>query len=216
MKDRASVVIKLNRAQRALLREAAGKDVATLRIEPHAVHPLWLYSHGLENEAWLLKQPDPKAYRSAKRSHTPKIDPRYAYFQLKVGPSSIHQSGVFAAEKIPPRRKVIEYTGERVNAVEAYRRLKNAKKAYVFTVDKFWNVDGVVGGSGAEIINHSCEPNLKSRIIAGHVLYYSARPIEVGEELTVDYRFSWSAPRVPCRCGSLKCRGTINVPTGGA
>ena len=210
------MVIKLNRAQRAQLREAAGKDVATLRIEPHEARPLWFYSRGLENEAWLLKQPDPTAYRSAKRNHTPRIDSRYACFQLKVGPSSIHQSGVFAAEKIPPRRKVIEYTGERVNAVEAYRRIKGAKKTYVFTVDRFWNVDGVVGGSGAEIINHSCEPNLKSRIVAGHVLYYSARPIEVGEELTVDYRFSWSAPRVPCQCGSLKCRGTINLPPGEA
>ena len=95
--------------------------------------------------------------------------------------------------------------------MEAYLRIKGAKRTYVFTVDKFWNVDGVVGGSGAEIINHSCDPNLASRVVAGHVFYHSIRPIAVGEELTVDYRFSCTAPRVLCRCGSPKCRGTINI-----
>src|SRR5690242_3655661 len=101
MKDRASVVIKLTRAQQAEIREAAGKDVASLRIEPNEKHLLWFYPHRPGKEAWLLKQPDPRAYRSAKRHHRPKIDPRFACFQLKVGPSTIHQSGVFAAERIP-------------------------------------------------------------------------------------------------------------------
>jgi len=207
----APVAIKLNKTQRAQIREASGKDVATLRIEPLEASSRWLYAAGLGKEAWLLKPSDPRFYRSAKRKHEPKIDPRYARFRLRVGPSPIHQVGVFAGERIPARRKVIEYTGERVNLVEAYRRIKGARKTYVFTVDKFWNVDGVVGGSGAEFINHSCEPNLKSRVVAGRVLYQSSRAIEVGEELTVDYRFSREAPKVSCRCGSPKCRGTINV-----
>jgi len=207
----APVVIKLNNAQRAEIREASGKDVATLRIEPLETGSRWLYAAGLGKEAWLLKQPDPRFYRSAKRKHQPKIDPRYARFRLRAGPSRIHQVGVFAAERIPARRTVIEYTGERVNLVEAYRRIKGARKTYVFTVDRFWNVDGVVGGSGAEFINHSCDPNLKSRVVAGRVLYQSSRSIEVGEELTVDYRFSRTAPKVPCRCGSPMCRGSINV-----
>ena len=214
MRDHAAVLIKLNNSQRAQIREASGKDVATLRLEPLETRSGWLYAAGLGKEAWLLKHPDPKYYRSAKRKHQPKIDPRYARFRMRIGPSSIHQVGVFAAERIPARRKVIEYTGERVNPVEAYRRIKNEKRTYVFTVDKFWNVDGVVGGSGAEFINHSCNPNLKSRVVTGRVLYQSIRPIDVGEELTVDYRFSSAAPEVPCRCGSPKCRGTINIYTG--
>jgi len=211
MRDQAAVLIKLNNAQRAQIRELSGKDVATLRLEPLETRAGWLYAAGPSKEAWLLKHHDPQYYRSAKRNHQPKIDPRYARFRMSIGPSRIHKTGVFAAERIPARRKVIEYTGERVNPVEAYRRIKGAKRTYVFTVDKFWNVDGVVGGSGAEFINHSCDPNLKSRIVAGHVLYHSIRPIGVGEELTVDYQFSSKAPKVPCRCGSPKCRGTINV-----
>ena len=211
MREQAPVVVKLNKAQRAQIREASGKDVATLRIEPLDTGSSWLFAAGLGKEAWLLKHPDPGFYRSAKRKHQPRIDPRYSRFRLRIGPSCIHHVGVFAAERIPARRKVIEYTGERVNPVEAYRRIKGASRIYVFTVDEFWNVDGVVGGSGAEFVNHSCDPNLKSRIVAGRVLYQSLRPIEAGEELTLDYRFPRGGPKVSCRCGSPKCRGTINV-----
>jgi len=211
MRAQAPVVIKLSSAQRALIREAAGKDFAKLRIEPLATGLRWLYAAGQGKEAWLLKRPDPQGYRSAQRKHQPKIDPRYACFRMRIARSRIHAVGVFAAEPIPARRKVIEYTGERVNAVEAYRRIKGQKRTYVFTIDKFWSIDGVVGGSGAEFINHSCNPNLHSRIVAGRVLYHSVRPIAVGEELTVDYKFSRGAPKVLCRCGSDHCRGTINV-----
>ena len=68
-----------------------------------------------------------------------------------------------------------------------------------------------MGGSGAEIINHSCDPNLRSCIVGGHILYMSKRAIRRGEELTVDYRFSDKIEKVRCRCGSSVCRGTINL-----
>jgi len=210
---RTPVAIKLNRRQRAEIRRASGKEVSTLRIEPSASSSRWLYTSAQGQEAWLLERPDPHRYHAAKHRHQPKIDPRFARFRMTVGRSRIHAVGVFAAERIPARRLVIEYTGQSVNAVEAYRRIKGQRRTYVFTVDNFWSIDAVVGGSGAEFINHSCDPNLRSRVVAGRVLYYSARPIEVGEELTVDYRFSWTAAKVPCRCGSPRCRGTINLRT---
>lgn len=73
-------------------------------------------------------------------------------------------------------------------------------------------MDGVAGGSGAELINHSCDANLKSIILRGHILYMSTRAIEPGEELTVDYNFDADAERWECRCGSPRCRGAINLP----
>ncbi len=82
---------------------------------------------------------------------------------------------------------------------------------YLFTLDSYWTIDGAAGGSGAEYINHSCDPNLVSRIVKGHILYISARDIRKGEELTIDYRFEKRVEKVHCRCGSPKCRGTINV-----
>ncbi len=140
----------------------------------------------------------------------PAIDPRYACFPLRLGPSRIHRWGVYAVESIPPRRKVIEYTGERISRREAKRR-GQGPRTYLFTLDSYWTLDGAVGGSGAEYINHSCEPNLYSWNFKGHILYMSSRLIHPGEELTVDYRFDKKIAPVTCRCGSPKCRGTINL-----
>lgn len=139
---------------------------------------------------------------------TPRINPRYACFRLRAGPSPIHRWGVYAAEGIPPGRKVIEYTGERINRQEKKRR-EDSK--YLFELDRYWTIDGSVGGSGAEFINHACDPNLVTRIVKGHILYFSRRPIAADEELTVDYNFDWDEEHVPCACGARNCRGTINV-----
>lgn len=139
---------------------------------------------------------------------TPHIDPRYACFRLRAGQSRIHRWGVYAAETIPPRRKVIEYTGEKINRREKKRRQDSN---YLFELDPYWTIDGSVGGSGAEFINHSCDPNLVARILKGHILYFSRRSIALGEELTIDYNFDWDEERVICACGARNCRGTINV-----
>ncbi len=141
---------------------------------------------------------------------SPAIDPRYACFRLAIRASRIHRRGVYALEPIPPRRKVIEYTGERISRRETKRR-GDGSLTYLFTLDDYWTLDGAYGGSGAEIINHSCDPNLSSCILKGHILYMSKRAIRRGEELTVDYRFDKKIEEVPCRCGARNCRGTINL-----
>jgi SET domain-containing protein len=141
---------------------------------------------------------------------SPAIDPRFACFRLAIRESKIHRRGVYAEEPIPARRKVIEYTGERISRRETKRR-GDGPVTYLFTLDDYWTLDGAVGGSGAEIINHSCDPNLYSCIMKGHILYLSQRAIKPGEELTVDYRFAKEIERVRCRCGAPACRGTINL-----
>lgn len=139
---------------------------------------------------------------------SPVIDARFACFKLAIRRSKIHRYGVYADEPIPAHRKVIEYTGERLNRYDAKRR-DRGRYTYLFAVDPYWTLDGAVGGSGAEIINHSCEPNLVSRVLKGHVLYMSLRPIKRGEELTVDYNFSATGDRTPCSCRANNCRGII-------
>ncbi|HXX44975.1 MAG TPA: SET domain-containing protein-lysine N-methyltransferase [Candidatus Acidoferrales bacterium] len=154
-------------------------------------------------------------YRTS-RSH-PILDPRFQCWRLRVGRSPIQGLGVFAAETIAGGRKVIEYTGERISNREAtvrFRRMmrsRKPKKFCFFHLRRGWMIDGAVGGSGAELINHSCDPNLRTRRIRGHILYFSKRKIRKGEELTVDYKFSKRTVRVPCSCGSRNCRGTINL-----
>jgi SET domain-containing protein len=140
----------------------------------------------------------------------PTIDPAFACFRLVARRSRIHCWGVFAAEPIPAQRKVIEYTGERISRREIKRR-GEGPLIYLFEIDSYWCVDGAVGGSGAELINHSCDPNLYSTVLKGHVIYMSRRAIRTGEELTVDYRFAKHMERHACGCGSSACRGTINL-----
>jgi SET domain-containing protein len=140
----------------------------------------------------------------------PTIDPQHTCFRLRVGKSKIHRWGVYAVQDIPANRKVIEYTGERVSRRETKIRASRPLN-YIFTLDNYWSLDGSVGGSGAEFINHSCHPNIVARIIKGHILYFSTRPIRKGEELTVDYHFGKDVETVPCACGAKTCRGTINL-----
>ena len=45
----------------------------------------------------------------------PRIDPKFASYKLSIRKSKIHRFGVYAEERIPANRKVIEYTGERLN-----------------------------------------------------------------------------------------------------
>jgi hypothetical protein len=108
---------------------------------------------------------------------SPDVDLRHSRFRLTIRSSTIHRYGVYACEPIPARRKVIEYTGERISRRETKRRGCGAV-TYLFTLDDYWTVDGAVGGSGAEIINHSCDPNLYACILRGHILYMSKREID--------------------------------------
>ncbi len=138
----------------------------------------------------------------------PKLDPRFVSYKLEIRRSKIHRFGLYSLESIPANRKVIEYTGERCNRKETKRR-GEGEYTYLYTLDNYWTLDGAVGGSGAEIINHSCEPNLVGRIMKGHILYVSLRAIKKGEELTIDYNFERDTGNNKCGCGTKTCRGTL-------
>src|SRR5262249_55650354 len=141
------------------------------------------------NRRRISGPPQPLGYNAlephimARLIKKPTIDPRYACFRLAIRESSIHRRGVYALEDIPARRKVIEYTGEKINRKETKRR-GSGNVTYLFTLNEYWTLDGSVGGSGAEIINHSCDPNLRAWNTRGHIIYMSRRPIRRGEELT--------------------------------
>lgn len=113
---------------------------------------------------------------------------------------------------------MIEYTGEKISSRELSKRYAKIRKSakskyltYLFELNRYWVIDGASGGCGAELINHSCNPNLRQRLHKGHILLMSGRRIKRGEELAYDYKFDSKAQRVPCGCGSPKCRGTINI-----
>jgi uncharacterized protein len=152
----------------------------------------------------------------SKLQKPPQIDPRFSKYPLRVYRSRIHRVGVFAVEAIPRGKKVIEYTGERITMAQATARFKRiwvpgGKRAiYLLRLNRRWVLDGAFHGSGAERINHGCDPNLKPKRIRGRMWFLSKRRIQPGEELTFDYRFSPRGPVIRCQCGSRNCRGTIN------
>ncbi len=148
--------------------------------------------------------------KSKSGATAPQINQKYANFRLEVRSSPIHRWGVYALESIPKGRKIIEYTGEKISRRETARRA-GAKLNYLFTLDDYWTLDGSVGGSGAEFINHCCDPNCRAWITQGHILYMAEKDIKKGEELTIDYRFDPDVPEVKCGCGVQLCRGTINL-----
>ncbi len=140
------------------------------------------------------------------------INPRYAWAQLRVGRSAIDRFGVFASEPIPRNKKVIQYTGQRITKGQAQRRAAmrmlagKYQRVYTIQLNQRWVIDGSVGGSGAELINHSCDPNLTVRRLRGQILLFSWKRIRAGQELTIDYGFRCCEP---CHCGARNCRGTM-------
>lgn len=144
--------------------------------------------------------------------HIPQLDPKFTCFKLFVRRSRIERFGVVTGENIPPGKRVIQFTGELITEREARRRarrrfsMRKDARIYTFRLNRRSVLDGSVGGSGAEFINHSCDPNLTTRRIRGQIFLYSFRTIRAGEELTVDYGFRCSHP---CHCGSARCRGTM-------
>jgi len=151
-----------------------------------------------------------------RRGPTLRVDPAFAAYPLRVAPSRVHRWGVFALGPIPAGRKVIEFRGQRISRSQAAARLTKLlrpgrpKRFYIARLNRNWCIDPAVGGSGAEFINHSCDPNLSARRIRGRLLLFSRRRIRPGEELSVDYRINPEGLRIRCRCGSPNCRGFLN------
>ena len=144
-------------------------------------------------------------------SAEPRIDNTATAFKLEAKLSPIHRFGIFATQVIPAGVRVIEYTGERMGYHEAERR-RERPYLYLFWVAPGRLIDGAVGGSGAEFVNHSCAPNLVVEVTEGRVFFVSLREIANGEELLLDYRVGGDAPPMPCRCGAASCRGFLNAP----
>jgi SET domain-containing protein len=147
--------------------------------------------------------------------HQPRIEPSACGFRLRVGDSVIHRWGIHADEDIPARRRVIEYTGQRITLREGWRR-RLRPQLYLFRCSPRRMIDGGIGGSGAEFVNHGCEPNLVARFDHRRVFLLSLRPIAKGEELLFDYHVRGDIDPIPCRCGATTCRGFLNDPLEGA
>lgn len=62
--------------------------------------------------------------------------------------------------------------------------------------------------------SYSLQPNCYSKVVDilghKHIIIFALRRIVQGEELTYDYKFPFEETKIPCSCGSRKCRKYLN------
>ncbi|KAJ1723990.1 Histone-lysine N-methyltransferase setd1b [Coemansia erecta] len=139
--------------------------------------------------------------------------------RLRFSKSAIHDWGLFASEPIYQGEFVIEYIGERIRSQladlreEQYER-EGIGSSYLFRVDDEIVIDATKCGNVARFVNHSCEPNCIAKTIVAdgtkRIVIYASHDIQVGEEVTYDYKFPPEDVKIPCLCGAVNCRGYLN------
>ena len=138
---------------------------------------------------------------------------------MQFARSDIHDWGLFALEPIAVNDLVIEYVGELIRQKVADVREKRYERSgigssYMFRLADDLIIDATKKGNFARFINHSCEPNCTAKIItvtgAKKVVIYANRDINVGEEITYDYKFPLEDVKIRCFCGAKNCRGSLN------
>ncbi|KAK8757205.1 hypothetical protein V5799_000092 [Amblyomma americanum] len=132
--------------------------------------------------------------------------------------SNIHGRGLYCKRNIDGGEMIIEYAGEVIRAALTDKREKYYESkgigCYMFRIDDHEVVDATMHGNAARFINHSCEPNCYSKVITvdnkKHIVIFALRSILKGEELTYDYKFPIEDIKIPCSCGSRRCRKFLN------
>ncbi|ETI48756.1 CMGC/CDK protein kinase [Phytophthora nicotianae P1569] len=128
--------------------------------------------------------------------------------------------GVRTRQHIPQLSIVGEYVGEIIDQKELARRLKSVPRHelnfYYLLLAPGVYIDARNKGSFTRFVNHSCEPNCKTEkwTVKGEtrIAVSALRDIEVGEELTFDYKWKALGSRqIKCFCGAPSCKGVIGT-----
>jgi uncharacterized protein len=133
---------------------------------------------------------------------------RSVYDALFVAKSGLVGRGLFAGTRIASRAKIGEFEGEVIGLRESRARARGRSIVAIVELDRH-ALDATRSKRGFRFINHSCEPNTFIRCTPKRAEFYALRDIRRGEELTADYGESHHNGRLPCRCGSARCRGFI-------
>ena len=124
--------------------------------------------------------------------------------RVLVGPSAIAGAGLICEEQVPAGAMVAAFGGEFIDratldALPAERRVR-----CVQVDDALY----LLPAPGDPAFNHSCDPNCA---LSGQVVVVARRPIDPGEELTIDYatRNGGDHDEFACTCGATRCRGKV-------
>lgn len=131
------------------------------------------------------------------------------YFEVEVGKSKIHGKGLYAASRIPSRRKIGSLAGEIISKKAAREKAKGNES---ISIVELWNgkaLDASAINNELRYINHSCQPNTYMRTLGNHVEFYALRSIKPNEELTCNYGPTHHDGKRKCNCGAPGCKGFI-------
>lgn len=136
--------------------------------------------------------------------------PEYQKYAVSVAASDIDGQGVFAAEAIPPQRKIGEIRGETLGVADARIRATRHERIMIVEVSPRTAIDFTKSADPMRYTNHSCRPNARLCIRQGRVEFYALQAaIAAGSEITVDYGETHHAGKLACRCGAAGCRGAL-------
>jgi hypothetical protein len=125
-----------------------------------------------------------------------------------VAPSPIAGSGLFASAALDAATVVVRLGGRLLTTAELDELLRTSDR-YVDTLTVFGDVHLVLPpATKVHYGNHSCDPNLWH---TGPYEIATRRPVEAGEELTIDYATHTGAPgfTMECACEATNCRGVV-------
>ncbi|MGF6852831.1 SET domain-containing protein [Paraburkholderia sp. CI3] len=114
---------------------------------------------------------------------------------------------------------MLEYKGEITRWREAVRRHRRegvAAHTFLFGLSDGRMIDGSRGGNSARWLNHACAPNCETIEAGSRIFIHTLRPIDVGEELSIEYLLATDDPldgevraQYACRCAAWGCRRSM-------
>jgi hypothetical protein len=144
-------------------------------------------------------------------SRTRDRKPMFSLAPVVYRDSAIAGRGVFARKAFAPGEVVVPYAPKqrRVHMRHPDAATAAETKLTLLSGDEVIIPDTSIPGGW--LCNHSCNPNA-TLYSSGAGRIQCMRPIAPGQEVTIFYGWvSHNYPgRDPCRCGTPRCRGTIN------
>src|SRR5205807_8193253 len=104
-----------------------------------------------------------KPHAALLRLKTP-VRTTFGVGMLIVRKSRIQGAGLYTDAPIRGRKKIGEYTGERISLAQAKKRIKGQKRITIVELSEKEAIDGSVNGGPFQFMNHSCAPNVFTRI----------------------------------------------------